>query len=169
MLGGGGEEREPGGVEQRAAVGGHAQVLERRAAVEGLAGGQQPVPGQRGGVEGLLALLGLAGDEAVELAGDAVALLEQLAGRQQAALLGEEQEHDAHHHRDRGLVGVVGAGRERVGLAAALRVGGRLGERLDQQLDRAADLGAEGFGDLLGRGDRFLEQHAGAARPGRRR
>ena len=31
--------------------------------------------------------------EAVELAGDAVALLEQLAGGQQAALLGEEQEH----------------------------------------------------------------------------
>ena len=55
VLVGSGEEREPVGVEQRAAVGGHAQVLERRAAEEGLAGGQQPVPGQGGGVEGLLA------------------------------------------------------------------------------------------------------------------
>ena len=48
---------------------------------------------------------------------------------------------------------------QRVGLAAARGVGGRLGEGLDQQLDGAADLGAEGFGDLLGGGDRFLEQH----------
>ena len=38
------------------------------------------------------------------------------------------------------------------------RVGGRLGERLDEQLDCAADLRPECFGDLLGRGDGFLEQ-----------
>ena len=32
--------------------------------------------------------------QAVELPGDPVALLEQLAGRQQSAFLGEQQEHD---------------------------------------------------------------------------
>ena len=53
----GGEEREPGRVEQRAAVGRQPHVLERRAPVQRLGGGEQPVPGQVGGVEGLAALL----------------------------------------------------------------------------------------------------------------
>ena len=62
LLVGRGQEREPLRVEEGAAVGRHAEALERRAAEQRLAGGQQPVPGQGRGVEGLFALLGLARD-----------------------------------------------------------------------------------------------------------
>ena len=121
-----GQEREAGRVEQGAAVGGHPHVLERGAAVERLAGGQQPMPGQRGGIECLFAFLGFPGLQAVQFAGDSVALLEQFTGRQQAAFLGEQQEHDAHHDRHCGFVGLVGVGRQRVGLAALRGVARRI-------------------------------------------
>ena len=154
-----GQEREAGRVEQRAAVGGHPHVLEGRSAVERLAGRQQPMPGQRGGIEGFFAFLAFAGLQPVEFAGDAVALLEQLPRRQQAAFLGEQQEHDPHHDRHRGFIALVGVGGQRVGFAALPGVARGFGERLDQQFDRATHLSAQGFGDLLGGGDGFLEQH----------
>ena len=130
-----------------------------RAAVEGLAGGQQPMPRQRRRIKGFFAFLGFAGLQAVQFAGDAVALVEQFAGGQQTALLSEQQEHHPHHDRDGGLVGLVGVGGQRIGLAALAGFGGGFGERLDQQFDGAAHLGAEGFGDLLGRGDGLGEEH----------
>ncbi len=159
VFGGVGEAREAGRVEQGAAVGGHPHALEGGAAVEGLAGGQQSMPGQECRIEGFFAFLGFAGLQAVEFAGDAVALVEQFAGGQQAAFLGEEQEHHPHHDGDGGFVGLVGVGGQRVGLAAAVGLGGGFGERLDQQFDGEAHLGAEGFGDFLGGGDGFGEQH----------
>jgi hypothetical protein len=155
-------------VEQRAAVGWHAEVLEGRAAEQRLAGGQQPVPGQGRGVEGLFALLSLAGDEAVELSSDSVALVEQLAGGKQPALLGEQEEHHAHHHRDGGFIGVVGADRERV------RQPRRFASAADSEKDWMSNSTArrtwapEGFGDLLGGGDGLLEEH-GEPLWGRRR
>ena len=140
------------------------------------------MPGQVGAVEGFGALVAGALVERVELVADAVAAGEQLALREQAAFLGEQQEHDPHHHRDGGLVDVVAVGGQRVGLAAAPRVERGFRQRLDEQLDRAADVRAEGLGDLLGGGDRVPEQlgeqvflpvadqaRAGAAAAGTRR
>ena len=51
-----GEEAEAGRVEQRPAVGRQPDVLERRAPVQRLGGGEQPVPGEVRGVERLAAL-----------------------------------------------------------------------------------------------------------------
>lgn len=67
VLGGGCEKRKAVGVEQRASVGGHSQVLERRSSVERLAGGEQPMPCERRCVERLFTGRAL-GDEPVELA-----------------------------------------------------------------------------------------------------
>ena len=86
--------------------------------VQRLGGGEQPVPGEVGGVEGLAALLAGAGVEGVELVADAVSRGEQPALREQAAFLGEEQEDHPHHHRDGGLVDLVAVGGQRVRLAA---------------------------------------------------
>ena len=69
----GGEEGEPGRVEQRAAVGRQPDVLERRAPVQRLGRGEQPVPGQVGAVEGFGALVAGTLVERVELVADAVA------------------------------------------------------------------------------------------------
>ena len=154
------EEGEAGGVEQRAAVRGQPQVLERRALPERLRRRQQPVPGQVRAVEGLRPLALRPGAQRVELTRDAVGRGEEPALRQQAALLGEEQEDDPHHHRDGGVVDLVRVRRERVLLAAPAGVEASLGERLDEQLDRAPDLDAERLGDLLGRRDRLGEQRA---------
>ena len=78
--------------------------------------------------------------EGVELVADAVSAGEQLALREQAAFLGEQQEHHPHHHGDGGLVDLVPVGGQRVRLAAAPGVERGLRHRLHQQLDRAADL-----------------------------
>ena len=154
----GGEEGEACRVEQRPAVGRQPDVLERRAPVQRLGRGEQPVPGQVGSVEGFGALVAGTLVERVELVADAVPAGEQLALREQAAFLGEQQEDHPHHHGDGGLVDLVAVGGQRVRLAAAPRAERRFGQRLHEQFDRAADVGAECLGDLLGGGDRVPEQ-----------
>ena len=139
------EPRVAVGVEQAAAVGGQPQVLVRDTGVDGAGDGEQPVPGggalaeDRAEAVGLLQLL----DEVADAVGGDVQVV--VAG-QQAAFLGEQQEHDAHHHRDDAGVEVVvaDAGQER-----AVRFAVELVERRDEQLDGLADLAAELLGDLF--------------------
>ena len=86
---------------------------------------------------------------------------------QQAAFLGEQQEHDAHHHRDDAGVEVVVA---HAGQQRAVRLAVELVERGDQQLDGLADLAAELLGDLFlafeGFGEQGRELVLAAVRPG---
>ena len=148
------EPRVAVGVEQAAAVGGQPQVLVRDAGVDGAGDGEQPVPGggalaeDRTEAVGLLQLL----DEVADAVGGDVQVV--VAG-QQPALLGEQQEHDAHHHRDDAGVEVVvaDAGQER-----AVRFAVELVERRDQELDGLADLAAELLGDLFLAFEGFGEQ-----------
>ena len=107
----GGEERIPVRVEERPAVGGQRDVLERGALVQRLGRRQQSVPGEVGGVERFDALFVDALVEVVEHVADAVASGEQGALRQQAAFLGEEQEDQPHQHRDGCLVDLIAVGR----------------------------------------------------------
>lgn len=116
------------------------------------------MPGEVGGVERLGAFLAGAGVQSVQFLAHAVARGEQPPLRQQAPLLGEQQEHHPHHHRYGCLVHLGAVLRQRIGIAAADGVQRRLRQCLDQQLDGAADLGAERLGDLLGGGDGFAEQ-----------
>ena len=106
VLVGGVQPREPVGVEERSAVGRHPHLVVVHAAVERLADREQAVPGVERLVEVLLTV-GSALLEVVEQVADGVGVPVELLGGQHAALLGEEQEHDAHHHRDGGLVDVV--------------------------------------------------------------
>ena len=94
--------------------------------IEGLAGGQQPMPRQQRRIKCFFAFLGFAGLQAVKFPRDAVALFEQVPGGQQASLFGEEQEHHAHHHRHSRLVGLVGVGGQRIGLATSAGFGARI-------------------------------------------
>ena len=97
---------------------------------------------------GLLQLL----DEVADAVGGDVQVV--VTG-QQAAFLGEQQEHDAHHHRDDAGVEVVvaDAGQER-----GVRFAVELVERRDEKLDSLADLAAELLGDLFLAFEGFGEQ-----------
>ena len=93
-------------VEQATAVGGQPQVLVRDTGVDRARHGEQPVP--RGGAlpqdraEAVLLFQLL--DEVADAVGSDVQVV---VARQQAAFLGEEQEHDTHHHRDDAGVEIV--------------------------------------------------------------
>jgi len=101
------------------------------------------MPDRRGGVQ-RFGRLGLgAAAQLLQLPGQPVALIEQLALRQQVAFLGEQQEHHAHHHGDSCRVDLVSVVRQRVWFAAASGILGRFRERLHDQLDRSADLAAQ--------------------------
>lgn len=106
-----GEPRETRRVEQRAAVGRHPQVLERRSLMERAAGGEQPVPGVERGRECLVALhtdrVTTTFVEVVQHPGDGVPVPVQRRGRQQLVRLGEQQEHDPHHRRHGRVVDLV--------------------------------------------------------------
>ena len=110
----GGEERETVRVEQRAAIGLEIHPLERCPSVQRLGGGEEPVPGQVGGVESLTAVLSGPGIEGVELVADPVSHGEEPALREQAAFLGEKQEHHPHHHGDGRLVDLGSLGWQRI-------------------------------------------------------
>ena len=93
------------GVEQRAAVGRQQQVLVLDAAMDGAEGGEQARPGIGAAFQHLLAVavghflqLLLQGGDGV------VVVVERVAKVQQAALLGGEQEDQAHHDGQRGVV-----------------------------------------------------------------
>lgn len=90
--------------------------------------------------------------------GHAVAPLEESRAGQEVALLGEEQEDDAHHDSDGGVVDLAGVIGQRIGpLVPDGRAPG-LGEGGHEQLDGPAHLDAEGLGDLLRREDRLGEE-----------
>ena len=116
------------------------------------------MPGQVGGVEGLAAVLPRPGIQRVELVADPVPHGEEPALREQAAFLGEEQEHHPHHHGDRGLVDLGSLGRQRIRGAPVPGGDRRLGHGLHEQFDRAPDLRPQGLRDLRGRRDRICEQ-----------
>jgi hypothetical protein len=69
--------------------------------------------------------------------------------------LGEQEEHHAHHHRDRTTVDVVRVDVGQTALTAFPRGDVGPADRRDQQLDGLADLHTEGLGELL------LEAEAG--------
>ena len=107
--------------------------------------GEQPVP--RGGAlpedrtEAVL-LFQLLDEVADAVGGD----VEVVVAGQQAAFLGEQQEHDSHHHRDdAGVEVIVGDACEQ----GAVRLVVKLVEGGDQKLDGLADLTAELLGDLF--------------------
>ena len=141
------EERVAVGVEQAAAVGGQAQRVVLDAAVHGAEQREHAVPGGGRALERVLAVAvgALLQLRAQRARGERLGVA-RVVDRQQPALLGDEQEHQAHHHRDRAAVdlGALEVGEQLAVALAVLAV-----ERRDQQLDGAADLGAELVGDLL--------------------
>ena len=151
------EEGEAVGIEQRAAVGRHAAGLG--------AGCRRARPGRwRAGGPGIDAAFQhffavLVGHflQLLPQGGDGVVLVvERLAEKQQAALLGGEEEHQPHHDGEGGFVelrlGLTPASRLRL-LVLVERV-----EGLDQHLDGLAHLVAELVGDFLLIAGAFLEQ-----------
>ena len=141
------EEREAVGVEQAAAVGGQAQRVVLDAAVHGAEEREQAVPGGGGRLQRVLAVaVGALLELRAERGRRERLGVERVVERQQPALLGDEQEDQAHHHRDRASVDLlVGEVAEQLAVAVAVLAV----ERGDQQLDGAPDLGAELVGDLL--------------------
>ena len=89
----------------------------------------------------------------------------RVVDRQEAALLGDKQEHQAHHHRDRAAVD-LGALQILQQLAMAIAV--LQVERRDQQLNGTPDLGAELVGDLLLFAGALLQQRREAVLDGQR-
>ncbi|MGH9115497.1 MAG: hypothetical protein ACRDWW_06650 [Acidimicrobiales bacterium] len=150
---------EPGvaiGVEEAAAVGGEAEVFVGDAGVDGAADGQEAVPCAAAVLEGGFAVEGGPALESLHEPADAVRLdVGGVVGGQEAAFLGEEKEHDAHHGGDDSVVEVVVAhpGEE---LAVAGLVQGV--ECADEELDGVTDLAAEGLGDLLLAAEAFGEE-----------
>ena len=144
------QEREPVGIKEAAAVGGHRQFFVVDAAVNGPAGGQQPMPGRGAGLEslGVLELVLFEG-----LAQDAYRVQVPVVGivdGQQVVLFGHEQEHGSHHHGDGRFVDLVRADTGQQHSAA-----GAIGPRdcVHEEFDGLTDLGAEPVGDLgLGAG-----------------
>ena len=152
------EERESVRVKERSAIRRQAHVLKGRPPIQRRGGRQQPVPGQVGGVQGVRALLMVAGTQGLELPRKPIAQLEQLPLRQQPALFGKQQEHHPHEHGDDGLIDDLAIVGQRVEVASMPRFAGRVREGLHDEFDRLADLRAERLGDLLGRQDRVGEQ-----------
>ncbi len=140
------EEGEPAGVEEAAAVGGHRQAVVVGPAVDSTEGGEEPVPGGRATLEGVLAVPGRSASKVVAQGQHRVRLGPQrVLGRQQPSLLGEEQEHEAHQHGDRCLVDF---GRSDVVEDLPIRGDVVARDGGDEQLHRAADRRAEALGDL---------------------
>ena len=95
------EEGETVGIEQRAAQGWQAQVFMLDTAEHRTEDRQQARPSVPAALKdffGFLAQLHAQGGERV------VGLVAFVAHQQQATLLGGKQEHQTHHHRERGLV-----------------------------------------------------------------
>ena len=133
------------GVEEVAAVGRDRQLVVVHAAVHGPARGQQAVPGRGTALEDLGVLEALPLQRLPQGAHRVEILIMAIIDGQQVVLLGDEQEHGAHHHGDRRFVDLVrcDAGEQR---SAPSPVGPRDG--VDQQLGGPAHLGAELVGDL---------------------
>lgn len=121
----------------------------------------EPMPGRRRVLQGRLALgirprlqLG------AQKAGRVGLRVHLVVRRKQPSFLGEEQEDDAHHHRDRAPVDL--ARRDAVGAQAGCAVLHRPGvgtaDRVDQELDRLTDLDAQGVGDLVASVQALLQQ-----------
>ena len=139
-------QREPGvgvRVEQRSVVGDQVELGMGHAPVDDGEQSQEPVPGQDGVLELAFVAAGV-GDALLEFGVQAAcgvgAGVELVVGGEQAAFLGEQQEDDPHHHRDRAPVDLVGGD-----------VGADIGpvERGDQELDGLADLDSQPVGDLF--------------------
>jgi len=99
------EEGEAVGVEEAAAVGRQAQVLVADAAEDGAEGGQQARPGVVAALDDLFGQPVGGGVELGAERADGVGLVvDGVAAQQQAALLGRQQEDEAHHDRQRRFV-----------------------------------------------------------------
>ena len=112
--------------------------------------GKEAVPGAVRPFERLVAGVGLGGAELIEEGrGGKGAVIEVVAERQQAPLLGIKEEHEPHEHGHRALVHLVGVDAAQEG-ALAVTIGPAHGRH--QQLDGLADLPSQRAGDLgLGR------------------
>ena len=99
------EERVAVGVEEAAAVAGHADAAVLDAAVDGAEGGEQSRPGVEASLEHLDAVpVGLRALELGAERRDRVALGPGAVVGEEAARLGGEQEDDPHHDGERRLV-----------------------------------------------------------------
>nr|WP_306284182.1 hypothetical protein [Streptomyces sp. Termitarium-T10T-6] len=148
-------------VEDRAVVRRQDELRVLDAAVHRVEQRDEPVPGRRRVLQGRLALgvcpcLQLGAQEA----GRVGLRVHLVVRRKQPALLGEEQEDDAHHHRDGAPVDL--ARRDTVGAQAGRAVlhspGVGTADRVDQKFDRLTDLDAQGVGDLVARVQALLQQ-----------
>ena len=139
-------------IEQRAAQRGQAQVLMLDATEYGAEDRQQARPGIPAPLEDLFGFLAQLHAQRRERV---VGLVAFVAEQQQATLFGGEQEHQPHHHRQRGFVEfrLLHVTQQ---FAVAVLVG--LVERLDQHFDGAPHLLTEGVGDLVLILQRAVEQ-----------
>ena len=108
---------------------------------------QDPVPRRSRALERVLALaVGLLLELCAQRARGEGLRVAGVVDRQEAPLVGDEQEHQPHHHGHRSAVH-LGLLESREQLAVALAV--LVVERGDEELDGAADLAAELVGHLL--------------------
>ncbi|MCP9985628.1 hypothetical protein LUX01_01835 [Streptomyces sudanensis] len=123
--------------------------------------GDQAVPGGGGVLQGGLALLVGAGLQLVAQEARRVgAGVHLVVGGEQAAFLGEEEEDQAHHDRDRAAVDLARADAGGVQAGRAVLDGAGVGAPygVDEEFDGLADLDAEGLGDVLAGGEAGLEE-----------
>ena len=133
------------GVEQVASVGRDFEAVVADPAMDRPGGGQQPVPSRIADLQGL-GTLGTFALEVLAQGPNAVETLVQiLVHRKKGLLLGHEEYHQPHDHRDRGLVhpSWLHSGEQ---AAFAVQVGPRDG--VDEQLHRSPGLPSELVGYL---------------------
>ena len=141
------EEREPIRVEQFALVGGELEPVVLDAPVHRPEGRQQAAPRIVAALQHLLAEVGRRDPQLLPQGRDGVVLVVKLVAQQeQVSLLGAEQEHQPHHHRQGGFVQLV-LGHPLEQRPAAVPV--RPVDRVNQHLDRLTHLIAKLVGDLL--------------------
>ncbi len=153
------QEREAVGVEEIAAVGRYRELVVVNAAVNGSAGGEEPMPGGGAGLEDLGVLEALLLQRLTQRPDGVQLLVVGVVDWQQVVLLGDEEEHHAHHHGDGGFVDLVWLDVLEKG-AAPVTISP--GDGVDEQLGRPADLRAELVGDLGLRSCRLDEERLGS-------
>jgi len=141
------QERVAVGVEEAAAVGGQAQRVVLDARVHGAEEREDAVPGGGRALQRIFAVaVGTLLDLRAQPGGRERLGVQRGVDRQQLALLGDEQEDEAHHHRPRAAIdfGGLQLGEQLPVAFAVLAVEGG-----DEQLDGVAHLRFELVGDLL--------------------
>lgn len=116
------EEGEAVGIEEVALAGGHLEIPVLVAAVDEAEEGEQLWPSTEALIHGVVMQGGIA-VQALEEGTEGVVLIEERAGRQQAAVFGEEEEDEAEEDGELAVIDVVGISRHRLAQQVAVDTG----------------------------------------------